>query len=112
MVEQLGAELLQRLQRASHAGRSPRWGLKHTLKHTLKHKLKHTLTHLHIALHHAAFQPHQLRVFCLKRVDEGLELGVLAAEAREPHAVLGLVVVVQRLVHAGEGGNVNRTCSL
>ncbi len=101
MVEQLGAELLQRLQRAlSHAGRSPRWGLKHTLKH------------LHIALHHAAFQPHQLRMFCLKRVDEGLELGVLAAESREPHAVLCLVVVVQRLVNAGEGGNVHSTCSL
>ena len=67
---------------------------------------------LHFASHHAAFQKHQARVIGFQDVNEGLELGMVAAKSREPHAVLGVVVVVQRLIHAGKRSVVDRASGL
>lgn len=67
---------------------------------------------LHFASHHSVFQKHQARVVGLQDVDEGLEFGMVAAKSREPHAVLSVVVVVQRLIHAGKCSVVDRASGL
>jgi hypothetical protein len=106
VVEQLGAKLHERLHLALVNARLEAHQFRMLRLQDIDVRRQFGI--LHLALVNARLEAHQFRMLRLQDIDVRRQFGMLSPETREPERILGRVVVVQRLVNAGEGAHVYR----